>query len=477
MRVPFDPSAPPVAVSPVACLSPEPGDERLCADLTADLVAGLARYRGVAATPARTGRGYLLTGTLRRAGDRLRLLLQLGDGRGGVLWSERLDGPAGALRSEVGTTLCARLAARLAALDRGPAVLPDGPVQDARTLVLLGRALGRRHTRVANLAARRLFAEAAAADPGCAPAHAGLSRAYLRAWLYGWEGDAADPLGRAVEAGRAAVDRDPLDARGHAALAFAVLYRKEYEAALAGFARATELNPNDPDVLVERAASFAAVGDGARALELHGRAAGLSPERPDWHLWYLARHLLRPGPAGRGVGDAGAHGRPLGGAAAARGQPGPPGRDSGRRGPRRGRCCGCSPGSRSRPGRGACPAGGTSSSSASPTACAGRGCPEGVRAALSGLTPAEMRSGQPAPASARSTNPQRLPITAVRTRRHNHQEVVGADWRRTWPKRREDLWTASRARPEVADCYFVRQAEAAGWPRPRRGRLRPRPRG
>jgi len=298
VRVPFDPSAPPVAVSPVACLSPEPGDERLCADLTADLVAGLARYRGVAATPARAGRGYLLTGTLRRAGDRLRLLLQLGDGRGGVLWSERLDGPAGILRSEVGTTLCARLAARLAALDRGPAVRPDGPASDARRLVLLGRALGWRHTRVANLAARRLFAEATAADPACAPAHAGLFRTYLWAWLYGWAEDAADPLGRAVEAGRAAVDRDPLDARGHAALAFAVLHRKEYEAALAGFARATALNPNDPDVLVERAAALAAVGDGARALELHGRAAGLVPERPDWHLWYLADTLFaldRPG--------------------------------------------------------------------------------------------------------------------------------------------------------------------------------------
>ena len=288
MRVPFDPSAQPVAVSPVASLSPEPEDERLCADLTADLIAGLTQYRKVRTTSARPERGYLLTGTLRRAGDRLRLLLQLGDGRGGVLWSERLDGLAGTLRSDLGATLCARLAAQLATLDRSLAVPPDGPAPDARGLVRLGQALGQRYTRLANLAARRLFAEAAAADPGYAPAYAGLSRTYHRAWRYGWAEDAADPLERAVEMGRAAVDRDPLDARGHAALASALLYRSDFEAALAAFAHATALNPNDPDILAEHADAWVHAGEPRRAFGPLERAMRLNACPPDWYRWYLA---------------------------------------------------------------------------------------------------------------------------------------------------------------------------------------------
>lgn len=292
MRVLFDRSAPPVVVSPVASISPEPGDEGLCADLTADLVAGLARYRRVGLAPARPERGYLLTGTLRRAGDHLRLLLQLGDDRGGVLWSERLDGLADTLRSDVGATLCARLAAHLAALDRSLAVPPDSPAPDARGLVLLGRVLGQRYARVANLAARRLFAEAAAADPGYAPAYAGLSRTYHRAWRYGWEDGAADPLERAVEMGRAAVDRDPLDARGHAALASALLYRNDFEAALAAFAHATALNPSDPDILAEHADAWVHAGEPRRALGPLERAMRLHACPPDWYHWYLAGALF-----------------------------------------------------------------------------------------------------------------------------------------------------------------------------------------
>jgi len=76
--------------------------------------------------------------------------------------------------------------------------------------------------------------------------------------------------------------------RGFAELGFAYLYKKRHDESLAGYARATALNPNDADIMAEYADSLVYAGQPARSVELLEKAMRLNPYYPDWYLWYLA---------------------------------------------------------------------------------------------------------------------------------------------------------------------------------------------
>jgi len=159
-------------------------------------------------------------------------------------------------------------------------------------MVLRGQALARRYRREATLHARRLFERAAEADPGYGRPYAGASRTFNLAWRYGWDRDPEACLDRAVGLALRAVERDGLDARGHAELGFAHLYRKEHAASLAAYERAAELNPNDADVLAEYGDALVYDDQPGRAPELLRRAVRLNPCCPDRYLWHLADAYL-----------------------------------------------------------------------------------------------------------------------------------------------------------------------------------------
>jgi tetratricopeptide (TPR) repeat protein len=155
-------------------------------------------------------------------------------------------------------------------------------------MVLRGQELTHRYRREANLHARRLFEQAAETDPGYGRPYAGMSRTFNLAWRYRWDRDPEACLDRAAELALQAIHRDGLDARGHAELGFAHLYRKEHAASLAAYEHAVELNPNDADILAEYADALTYDDQPQRALELLSRAMRLNPCYPDWYLWLLA---------------------------------------------------------------------------------------------------------------------------------------------------------------------------------------------
>jgi adenylate cyclase len=99
-------------------------------------------------------------------------------------------------------------------------------------------------------------------------------------------------LDRALELAELAIQYDPLDARGHAEVGFACLYRKQHRASLIAYERAIELNPNDADILAEMGDALTNVGQLDRARQLLTRAISLNPFCPDWYLWNLGdRHF------------------------------------------------------------------------------------------------------------------------------------------------------------------------------------------
>lgn len=267
---------PSLAVLPFASL----GDDRhdyLADGITEDLAVSLGRFSDLfvigrnsaltvknaqlpaAETGRRLGARYLVEGSLRRDGDRVRItagLIEAASGR--QLWAETYDRALTgvfAVEDEVSREIASRLAAHIARaeLDR----LRTAPPQTwaAYDYYLRGNALienRRGEDRGAMAAeARGLFEKALAADPKYAPAIEGLAYSYAIGFLeptryapFRREFMHPPVLERAASLGRQAIELDPYLAKAHATLAWILHWQYRRREALGVFERAIELNPN-----------------------------------------------------------------------------------------------------------------------------------------------------------------------------------------------------------------------------------------
>jgi TolB-like protein/class 3 adenylate cyclase len=303
------PSEASVAVLPLRNLSGDPSDEHLCGGITSDIITNLSRFRELLVIARHSaflfkesnqpshdiarqlGVRYLMTGGLQRAGNRLRLRVELTEADAGrVVWGEHYHGDLGdlfAFQDDVANTIAARLAIQISAAERQRMRLVQIPHLRAYGLVLRGQDLAFQFRKEANLHARRLFEEAASTDPDYGRSYAGMSRTFNLAWRYRWVDDPETCLDRAVQLARAAVEHDQLDPRGYAELGFAQLYKKQHDASLAAYERSMDLNPNDADILAEMGQAVCASGDPQRAIHLLERAMRLNPYYPDVYTWFL----------------------------------------------------------------------------------------------------------------------------------------------------------------------------------------------
>jgi adenylate cyclase len=290
-------------------LSGAPTDEPLCAGIAGDIIHNLTRFRdltviaqhsalqvqALALKPrqiaGQLGVRYVLAGDLRREGDRLEIHARLLEADSEeIVWSAKYDGPLGdvfAFQDEVTEVIAANLAAEIRAAEWRRAVDSAPAELSAYDLLLRGQHLTHRYQRAANLEARFLFERARRLDPGYGRCYAALSRTFNLDWRYAWSDDPGASLDRALELAELAIQYDPLDARGHAEVGFACLYRKQHEASLIAYERAIDLNPNDADILAEMGDALTNVGQLDRARQVLTRAMSLNPFCPDWYLWNL----------------------------------------------------------------------------------------------------------------------------------------------------------------------------------------------
>lgn len=300
---------PSVAVLALQNLSGDPANEHLCEGIVEDVIANLTRFRNLTViarhsaflfslktSPAREighrlGVRYLLGGSLRRSGKRVRVAVELIDaGTEGVLWSDHFNIEMEELfdlQDEIAGAVASRLAVQIDFAERRQESYYPRDMR-AYGLVLRGQHLILQYSKEANAHARRLFEEALEFAPDYGRGHSALSRTHNLDWRYAWSPTPEDSLESAVDLARRAVRLDPLDARGFAELGFANLYKKRHDEALADYARATALNPNDADIIAEYADALVYAGQPARSVELLERAMRLNPYYPDWYLWYLA---------------------------------------------------------------------------------------------------------------------------------------------------------------------------------------------
>jgi TolB-like protein/Tfp pilus assembly protein PilF len=261
---------PSIAVLPFRNLNADPDQQYLSDGITEDIITELSRYRELmviarnssfrfreqSADTAQIGRelgaDYLLEGSLRKAGNRLRITAQLIEAAsGGHLWAERYDRnleDVFEIQDDVTQTITATFFGQLARTHTDRARRRPKANWQAYDYVLQGlQCIARYDTKQAEI----FFQEAIKLDPEYAQAHAMLAVAYLQQYF-------DDLRDEALAAGRASAEKavllDGSNPYGHCHTGIALMFQGDLEAPEAHLDRAVSLNPNSVWCLHCRAA-------------------------------------------------------------------------------------------------------------------------------------------------------------------------------------------------------------------------------
>ena len=283
----------------------------LAEGLSEDIVTGLSRfsylrvvarssterYSGEATDVRAVGKGlgarYVMEGSLRQAGTKLRIAVKLVDAMTGAhLWAENYERtftPDAIF--EIQDDLVPRIVSTIA---DAYGALPQSMSQAVRSRgsdeLTPYEALLRSFSYAARITSEE-HAEAMAAlelavrrAPGSADCWAQLSILLSDQHLHGF-GGLPDPLGRAIHAARQAVDSGSSSHAAYEALAWALFLNKEFEASRNAAERTIALNPMDSHSAALMGQTIAYAGDWERGCSLIKRAIELNPNHPGWY-WY-----------------------------------------------------------------------------------------------------------------------------------------------------------------------------------------------
>ncbi|BDG73539.1 winged helix-turn-helix domain-containing protein [Roseomonas fluvialis] len=234
---------------------------------------------------ARLGAGYVASGSLRRAGSRLRLTVELADARSAaVLWQRPFDiddTDGFDAQDRIAAVIANTLAPRVHTVELTLARRARPAEQSAYHLLLEARQVMFRMTHTAFHEAGLLLALAQARDPASAAV-----RAERAAWHglrigQGWAEDREAETLALEQALADALDRDGAQPRALAMLGHNhTILRRRHDDALVLFNRALAAAPNDAEALMWTAPTFAYLGDSREAIRRAERAMSLSPEDP-----------------------------------------------------------------------------------------------------------------------------------------------------------------------------------------------------
>ena len=292
-------STPAIAVLPFVNISAEPASEYFSDGMTEELINALSRLQGLRVTSrtsaftfkgttanvrdiaAKLGVGWVLEGSVRQSGNRLRITAQLIDARDdSQKWSDTYDRELKdvfAIQNEIAGAIMTALSIHFTRA--GGEGLVSIPTRDlaAYQLYLQGRYFWNKRDEAGLLRSLESFEKALAIDPRYALAHAGLADAYL---ILGTNGHRppSDMLPKAKAAAERALALDGSLAQPHATLGLALTqYDWDFEGALREYGLAEQRNPSYATIPHWRAWTLAGMGRLDEALSAMRHAQSLDP--------------------------------------------------------------------------------------------------------------------------------------------------------------------------------------------------------
>src|SRR5262249_46572719 len=294
---------PSIAVLPLLNISGDPDQEFFADGLTEDIITELSRFRELLVIARNStfvykgrsfkvhdvarelGVDYVLEGSVRKAGDRVRATVQLIDGETDRhIWAERYDRKLEdifAMQDELTSTVVAILPGRVEAATHDRAKRKPTENMAAYECVLAAKVLHHRSTRDDNAEAMRLIDRAIALDPNYAHAHAWRGCVLGQAWTHGWGASAEVVLQQVTREVETALAVDDNDADVHRILAALSLMRRNYDKAHYHQERALALNPNYDLVAVQQGELLTWLGQPDEGAEWIRKAMRLNPYHPE----------------------------------------------------------------------------------------------------------------------------------------------------------------------------------------------------
>ena len=302
---------PSMVVLPFVNMSGDAEQEFFTDGLTEDIITELSRFRGLLVISRNSsfvhkgkavkvqdvarefGVHYVVEGSVRKAGDRVRVTVQLIDAETDRhVWAERYDRKMEdifAIQDEITCSIVGTLPGRIEAAGHDRAKRKHTDNMAAYEYVLTGKILHHRSTREDNAEAQRMLDRAIALDPKYAHAHSWKACVLGQTWVYNWCEDRAATWNQVVNEGQIALALDDNDSDVHRVLAAVSLAHDDHDKAQYHQERALSLNPNDDLILVQNGEILTWLGRPEDGIEWIKKAMRLNPYHPERFWNHLGR--------------------------------------------------------------------------------------------------------------------------------------------------------------------------------------------
>jgi adenylate cyclase len=302
---------PSIAVLPFDNMSGDPEQEYFSDGITEDIITALSRisglqvmarnsimvYKGSAVDVKQVrqdqGVQYVLEGSVRKAGNRIRVTAQLIDAETGHhRWADRYDRDLDdifAVQDDITHNIALEMRVQLSLGEKARLLAGGTKNVEAWEKQLKADELNNAFTRDDNRAARRLCEEALALDPNYVSAWTELGWTHLEDVLCGWSEAAESSLDSAVEAIEKTLRLEPDYPLALSLMSYVHVLRGEYDQAVEVAGKAVESAPENAEAVAELGHMLLFAGRGEEALEVIKRAIRLCPMRLMWHLTILGQ--------------------------------------------------------------------------------------------------------------------------------------------------------------------------------------------